>query len=405
MADSAIENCIRGGGATGKVIDDCTRALAGSGLSPESRALGYWTRASAFSTSGRLKEAIDDYTRAIDASASFQPAYAARGAARFRLGETKAAVADYDAAIKLDPTDPRAFHNRAVALRSLGQNERAIEDYSEALQLDGFNAESLIGRGVAFQAVEDHSRAVADFTSALRLQPRLASAYSNRGVSYRALGREDRALEDFEMALRVNPSYVRALVNRGAIRRARGDTGGALADFDRAIALDERFAGAFFNRGLTHFMRRQFTRASADLARAAALQKDAISILWLYLSRSRDAGELGDASSLSSPPGESSWPSFLAAYLVGRMTQTELLKHAQQGTLHQRRAQWCEALFFAGQKSLLQRRELEATKLLEEALESCPKDFIEYEVAVAELDKGRQHGPDADAVSNQPRRK
>ena len=387
---SAIDLCTRGP-ARGEVIEQCTRALLGPGLSAESRALAYWRRGSALSTAGRLAEAIEDYGRALAISPSFQPAYVSRGAAQFRLGQVPPAIADYDTAIRLDPRDSLAFHNRAVALRAIGENSRAIQDYSEAVRLDRFNTESLIGRGVAYQALEDHPRAVADFTAALRIRPRLASAYSNRGVSHRALGKEDLALQDFEASLRVDPTYGRALVNRGVIRRARGDSDGAFADFDRAVALDEKFAGAFFNRGLAHFERQQFTQASKDFAKAAALQQDAASILWLYLAKGRDGG-LTDEALLGALSGNASWPASLAAHLAGSLTQRELLARARSGSPQQRRAQGCEALFFAGQKSLLQHKEIEAAKLLQRAVESCPGDFLEREVAAAELTNLRERG-------------
>jgi tetratricopeptide (TPR) repeat protein len=381
----AIDQCIHGSAAD--LIEACTRVLGGKDLSGDSRTLAYWRRASAYSASGRLTEAIEDYTQALDANRSFQPAYAARGAARFRLGVVDAAIADYDAAIRLNPRDALTFHNRAVALRSIGENLRAIRDYSEAVRLDGSNAESLIGRGVAYQALEEHSRAVTDFTSALIIRPRFPSAYSNRGVSYRALGDEDRAMEDFEAALRVDPRYVRALVNRGAMLRARGDVDGAFADFDRAVTLEERFAGAYFNRGLAYFELRQFTKASAEFGKAAELQQDGVYFLWLYLAKSRAADEVGAEAALRAVPATAGWQASLANYLTGKLTRQELLELGIRGPSQTQRARRCEALFFAGQKSLLERNEIEATELLQSALQSCPGDFLESEVASAEIRK------------------
>lgn len=398
---STVDKCTHGTAAN--LIEECTRLLGRSELTRESRALAYWRRASAYSASGRLSEAIEDYTQALEASRSFQPAYAARGAVRFRLGLADAAIADYDAAIRLDPRDALTFHNRAVALRSIGENLRAIKDYSEAVRLDGASVESLIGRGVAYQAQEDHSRAVADFTSALLIRPRFPAAYSNRGVSYRALEQDDRAMEDFEAALRVDPNYVNALVNRGAMRRARGDVDGAFADFDRAVSLQEKFAGAYFNRGLAYFEQRQFTKASAEFARAAVLQHDAVYLLWLYLAKSRAADEIGAEAAVRAVPATAGWQASLANYLTGKLTRDELLELAIRGPSQTQRAQRCEALFFAGQKSLLERNEIEATKLLQSALQSCPKDFLESEVAAAEIRNLGASEIDPNVNSRQPR--
>ena len=393
---SALQKCIRGQRAQEAVIDHCTTALESRDLGPRDRALAYLSRGYALGYRGRTPEAIEDFTRAIGEDATLQPAWVARGNARSRLGAATQALADYDQAIRLDPQDSRVFHNRAVALRSMGQTERAITDYGEAIRLDALNTASLIGRGVAWQAIEEHPRAVGDFTAALRIQPRLASAYSNRGVSYRAMGLDDRAVDDFEAALRLNPNYVQALVNRGVMRRARGDMAAALADFDRALTIDSAFAAAFFNRGLLHFSRGHFREASADFAHAAALGTGRTATLWQYLAQSREVGMEGEATLLVTTETDATWPAQVAAYLAGRISQSDLFERAHRGAAYERRAQRCEALFFVAEKKLLQRSGSEAARLFGSAMEACPKDYLEYELAAVELSHLRVPARSAD---------
>lgn len=382
---SALDKCVRGQRYQDAAIEHCTQALEGRTLKPGERALAYLSRGLGLSRRGRTLEAIEDFTRAIAEDPLLQPAWGARASARLRLGAASEAVADYDQAIRLDSQDARALHNRAVALRSLGQTERAIVDYGEAIRLDPYNAESFLGRGVAWQAVEEHRRAVGDFNAALRIAPRLASAYSNRGVSYRAMGLDERAVDDFEAALRINPGYVQALVNRGAMRRARGEMAAALADFDRAVTLNPAFADAFFNRGLLHFSERRYRQAGVDFARAAAMGAGRMALLWQYLAHSRATGTKAEDTLLATPTKEVTWPAQIAAYLAGRSSQSDLFERAQRGTDYQRRAQRCEALFYVAEGKLLQQDPSEAARLFGSAIEVCPKDFLEYELAAVEL--------------------
>ena len=400
--DSALGQCVRAQRSQNAAIDYCTQVLEGRNLKPADRALAHLRRGIALSHRGRTLEAIDDFTRAVADNPSLQPAWAARGSARMRLGAASEAVADYDEAIRLDSQDARTFHNRAVALRALGQTERAIEDYGKAIRLDAFNAESFLGRGVAWQAVEEHRRAVGDFNAALRIAPQLASAYSNRGVSYRAMGLDERAVDDFEAALRIDPGYVRALVNRGAMRRARGDMAAALADFDRAVTLNPAFADAFFNRGLLHFSERRYRQAVVDFARAAAVGAGRMALLWQYLAHSRATGTNAEDTLLATPATEATWPAQIAAYLAGRSSQSDLFERAQRGTDYQQRAQRCEALFYVAEKKLLQQDPSEAARLFGSAMEACPKDFLEYELAAAELS---HLGASIHGDLDQPRRK
>jgi rhomboid protease GluP len=54
---------------------------------------------------------------------------------------------------------------------------------------------------------------------------------------------------------------------------------------------------------------------------------------------------------------------------------------ASAGTSNER----CEAQFYLGQWHILRREPTDAVKLLRNAVETCPKTFIEYAGAVAEL--------------------
>src|SRR5436190_5601828 len=72
-------------------------------------------------------------------------------------------------------------------------------------------------------------------------------------------------------------------------------------------------------------------------------------------------------------------------FLLGNSDPDALLKAAEHTDAKIRRGQVCEAEFYIGEWHLLNLRLKEAGDLLSRAEKSCPKAFVEYEGAVAEL--------------------
>ncbi|MBI2917515.1 MAG: tetratricopeptide repeat protein [Chloroflexi bacterium] len=85
-------------------------------------------------------------------------------------GDHKEAIADYTRAIQLDPKDAAAYNNRGIAYRKLGQPKEAIADYTRAIQLDPKDAAACNNRGYAYQALGMGKEAQADFARAEKLR-------------------------------------------------------------------------------------------------------------------------------------------------------------------------------------------------------------------------------------------
>src|ERR1044071_6528399 len=85
--------------------------------------------------SGKVKEAIQEYDRAIKANPKLTEAYFNRGNAHYDLGENQQAVQDYGQVIRLHPKDAEAFFNRGNAYRRLKKNDLALSDYTSAIKL------------------------------------------------------------------------------------------------------------------------------------------------------------------------------------------------------------------------------------------------------------------------------
>jgi lipoprotein NlpI len=243
-------------------------------------------------------------------------------------------------------------------------------------------------RASAWGNKKDYDRAIADYTEAIRLNPQYASAFYYRGNAWRYKDNFERAIADYNEAIRLNPQDVLAFRTRGSAWRSKGDYNRAIADFTDAIRLDPRDAVAFRSRGNTQFLQAKFSSAASDFAQSQQLKSDAYTALWLFLARARDGGDSKAELTLNTNGmDERKWPGPVIALYLGNITPAEVSSQAVDSDVIKYKEQLCEANFYLGQWHLLHGESQQARTLFTQAQNDCPKNFIEYSGAVAELER------------------
>jgi len=208
----------------------------------------------------------------------------------------------------------------------------------------------------------------------------LGFAFHNRGIWYYDKGEYDRAIADFDQAIQRDPYDRIAFNNRGNVYSDKGEYDRAIADYDHAIRLNPNYADALKNRGRTHFYKGDFTAAAADLLRANKLAADAYTMLLRFLALGR-TGQDGAAelSANATRLKNRDWPYPVIDFYLGRRTLDEF--RAAAITTDQK----CEVAFYSGQWDLLRGEKAAARTMLQNAADTCPKNFIEYTGALVEL--------------------
>ena len=246
-------------------------------------------------------------------------------------------------------------------------------------------------RGTAWGKKGDHDRAIADSSEAIRLNPRYAPAYYNRGNAWNSKGDYDRAIADFSEAIRLNPLDALAYNNRGVALRLKGDFDRSIADYNEAIRLNPKSPWAYLNRGVTRFAQGQFESAGADLSEALRLKpNDPSFVIWRYFAQSRADYRTAAALELATNAAKidkANWPAPIIDLLAGTTDAAGVLKAVTNSDQKKQREQMCVAAFFLGQWHLLQGHRSEAHSSLKRAERDCPKNFLEYFSASAELKK------------------
>jgi tetratricopeptide (TPR) repeat protein len=186
-----------------------------------------------------------DFDKATDALAEvirLAPAHvdavAERASLSLRLGKAKEAVADYTRAIELRPEAPAIYLGRGRAHLKLGQFDQAIEDFSAAAKLAPAEWEAYHRRGLAHTARKNHEQAIADFSQAIRLHPDFSELYLHRALAYTQTGRFDLAIGDYSEQIRLNPQAPAAYNFRARLYSRQGRYSAAVDDHSRACELD-----------------------------------------------------------------------------------------------------------------------------------------------------------------------
>jgi tetratricopeptide (TPR) repeat protein len=282
--------------------------------------------------------------------------------------------------IRHSPAEASPYYNRGLAYYETGDFDRAIADHTKAIEIDPQRADAYASRGLAYRNKGEFDRAIGDSTKAIEIDPQHADAFNVRGLAYRSKGEIDRAIADYTKAIEINPQHADAYSNRGNAFGAKGDNDRMLADYVKAIDLDPSSSEYTRSLGIARYGKGDFNGAAIVLLRAVELEDDAYAMLFRYLARTR-SGERATAELEANARRLTSkeWPYAVTELYLGKRSPQATVDAADDAD------ELCEAHFYVGQWHLLNANLAVARAALEFAARTCPKTFIEYEVAVAEL--------------------
>lgn len=190
-------------------------ACFGCSLPPEGSPDWYFNRADELAGKGQYEEAIEEYTKVIEANATTTTrvkAYINRAGAYINLERYDEAIADCTEAITLEPQRVRAYLYRATAYNTMGDYELAIADCTKVIEMaaagdardsdiDSIVVEAYIQRAYAYSKTGEPDLALTDCNSAIDIDPEQAYAYYNRGLAYKGLDMKTEAINDFEESI------------------------------------------------------------------------------------------------------------------------------------------------------------------------------------------------------------
>ncbi|MBX9722107.1 MAG: hypothetical protein K2X81_11975, partial [Candidatus Obscuribacterales bacterium] len=261
--------------------------------------------------------------------------------------------------IDAQPNNPLLYATRASYLKQAKLYDAAIADYSKALELGESNQLAYMwyeGRALAYNTLGKETQALADFSKTIELKPQYIPAYYYRGRIYNNRKESEKALSDFNFVIESNPGWnPDVYYSRAVSNLSLGNSLESARDFKYFLDSDKW---------------QDKTAPYAVLLGYVAFRK---------------AGKHLDAQALIATASQkftdSSWPSIVIQYLLGKESAEKILSAASGND------DLTEAHWFIGAKLLYDSRIEDARKHLGWVVENGNKSFLDYDLARNELAK------------------
>ena len=148
---------------------------------------------------GEYRDAIGQFSAAIDLNPHRYLYFTSLGWAYYNLGQSDAALENANHAVRMRPGDPWNHNLRARSFNGLRRYQDAIAAFTRAIQLEPHQLHYK-GRGIAHFRLAEYHRALKDLDRAVLIDSDLASAYDFRAATHGKLGNDAQQQSDQRMA-------------------------------------------------------------------------------------------------------------------------------------------------------------------------------------------------------------
>ncbi|XP_067844716.1 tetratricopeptide repeat protein 13 isoform X3 [Heptranchias perlo] len=173
------------------------------------------------------------------------------------LGRISEALNDLSRAIQLRPS-ARLYRHRGTLYFISEDYAAAHEDFQLSLEMKKFQPIAMLYKGLTFYHRGMLKEAIDAFKDALKLKTDFTDAYRSLGQAYRELGDFEAAMESFQKALILNQNHIQSLQLRGMMLYHHGSLQEALKDFKGCLQLEPYNEVCQYMRGLGHVAMGQF---------------------------------------------------------------------------------------------------------------------------------------------------
>ncbi|XP_006888231.1 PREDICTED: RNA polymerase II-associated protein 3 isoform X2 [Elephantulus edwardii] len=208
-------------------------------------------RASAYFRLRKFAVAESDCNLAIALNRNYTKAYARRGAARFALQKLEYAKKDYEKVLELEPNNFEATNelrkiNQALTPKEISpskETDKVVKSTEgEKNQIEGQQlkqqaiSEKDMGNG--FFKEGKYERAIECYTRGIAADGTNALLPANRAMAYLKIEKYEEAEKDCTQAILLDGSYSKAFARRGTARTFLGKLNEAKQDFETVLLLE-----------------------------------------------------------------------------------------------------------------------------------------------------------------------
>jgi len=298
------------------------------------------------------------------------------------LGNHAKAAADYEEALRYNSMHMGAFLGSAHAYAAAGDVAKAEKQFSQAIQAFPNHPIVYNDRGMFNQQQKQYDKALADFTRVVELKKDAYYAFTNRGFTLMEQGDYQAAEGDFDRSLAIQPNQAMVHSFRGTARLNQGKLAEATADYRKVVELDPKNPVAKADLGFALFFAEDYAGAARQFQAATTANKELKHLHpWHFVAvrRSQPQANVQQfAEVLAQSNEKTDWADQLLGYLLGTVSEEELLASTKGDDPKVSQAQVCEAHFFIGQKMALAGNAQQAAAHFKKAMETNASHLSAY---------------------------
>jgi protein O-GlcNAc transferase len=254
-------------------------------------------QAQRYAAAGKILEAEQHFTRAVEADRQSSQALTEAGNFYFKQRQPEQAIKYLSRITLIDPANAVAWRNLGVAYSSAGDHGRAVSSFQHATNLRADYAVAHHALALSLVALGRVAEAIPSFQKTIGLNPKDHDAFYNFANALASIGELQAAESAFHVALSLNPEFTGAHCNLGKLYYSINECEMALRHLSRAVELSPYSAIAHKNLGAVFQQQGRLSDALVAYQTACRLQPDFVEAIGNSGSVQLALGDVGGATS------------------------------------------------------------------------------------------------------------
>ncbi|XP_058522343.1 tetratricopeptide repeat protein 6 isoform X2 [Ochotona princeps] len=233
----------------------------------------YWHRHFIYLFQDKIIEALDDLNFISKHNKNNAEVYLSKAEIFRRQNDSIFAILNYSQAIKCRPTDADLYFRRGE-MHEKQNRALAIDDFSKCIFYDPKRADALFKRGMFYYENENWILAIQDFTALLNIDHQNSQVRTYRGRAYFKQRFYKQATQDLSAAVHLDPNNWLALYYRACLFR-RTNPFRALQDYSVSALINDGYENlsCFLHRGIIYANLKLWMLAICDFETAISLER------------------------------------------------------------------------------------------------------------------------------------
>jgi tetratricopeptide (TPR) repeat protein len=226
----------------------------------------YFKAGESFVEAGNQKDAIAQFTKAIELNPDYLQAYVSRAEAYKAINELQKAAEDYKRALVFESSEIELYYRASEVNYLLKNYPEALDLINKGITLSPKHEEAYRLLSQIQTATEDYSNALASIDKALKLKDNPENNYTH-GLISEKMKNYIQAEIDYDKAIAKNKLYLEAYLAQANLKLLLNKLDKAMENCNAAFKIDPNSREAYLIRSRIYVKQTEYTKAIDDVSK------------------------------------------------------------------------------------------------------------------------------------------